>query len=111
MCIRDRADTVDYGEWKTGQKSEGVGMAAMTVATKVANGLGIVLIGWLIQWSGYDAGASVQTTKAMTAVNMSFNYIPAIFCALAALMMVFYDLDKIYPRIQKDLEKRRAAKR
>lgn len=101
------ADTIDYGEWKTGQKSEGVGMAAMTFATKVANGLGAVLIGWLVEWGGYDGAAMVQTDKAVAAINIGFNYIPAVCCAVAAVMMIFYDLDKIYPRIQAELVEHR----
>ena len=28
------ADTIDYGEWKTGTKAEGVGMATMTFCYK-----------------------------------------------------------------------------
>lgn len=103
------ADTIDYGEWKTGQKSEGVGVSAMTIASKVANGLGIVVIGWINQLFGYDPNAVTQTSSAIMGVNMSFNIIPAVFCSLAALVLLKYDLDKIYPKIQAELQERRAA--
>lgn len=41
------ADTIDYGEWKTGTKAEGVGMAAMTFVTKVSAGFAGAIIGWI----------------------------------------------------------------
>lgn len=104
------ADTIDYGEWKTGQKAEGVGMAAMTFATKIAQGITTVIIGVLITRGGYDAMAVTQSSKAVFAINAGFNLIPAIACAIACVLMLLYDLDKIYPKIQKELAERRAQK-
>ncbi len=105
------ADTIDYGEWMTGQKSEGVGFAAMTVATKLANGLGVVIIGWINQLFGYDPNAAVQTARAIAGVNLSFNYLPAVFCLISGLLMLRYDLDKRFPAIQAELSERRSAAR
>ncbi len=104
------ADTIDYGEWKTGQKAEGVGMAAMTFATKIAQGITTVIIGALITWGGYDAAAAVQSPEAILAINAGFNLIPAVACAIACVLMLLYDLDKLYPKIQKELEERRKQK-
>ncbi len=101
------ADTIDYGEWKTGMKSEGVGMAAVTFATKVSQGLSIVLIGWIIQIGQYDALAAVQSQRAVSAINIAFNFVPMLCCALACLLLWFYKLDRIFPQIQKELTERR----
>lgn len=104
------ADAIEYGEWKTGERAEGVGMAALTFATKIAQGFSTVLIGWLIAWGGYNAEAMVQSEKAVSTLNFMFNFVPAICCALAAVCMAFYGLDKIYPTIQKELAERRENK-
>lgn len=101
------ADTIDYGEWKVGQKAEGVGVSAMTFATKIAQGLSTVLLGWIIDFGGYDGAAQVQTENAVLAINSAFNYIPAFFCGCGMVLMLFYDLDKKFPAIQKELEERR----
>lgn len=101
------ADTIDYGEWKVGQKAEGVGVSAMTFATKIAQGLSTVLLGWIIDFGGYDGAAQVQTESAVLAVNSAFNYIPAFCCGCVVVLMLFYDLDKKFPAIQKELEARR----
>lgn len=101
------ADTVDYSEWKYGVKAEGVGMAVMSMATKLANGLSVALVGWLVDLGGLDATLSVQPESALVAINFSYNYIPAICCGICALLMVFYKLDKMLPAMKKELAERR----
>ena len=93
-----------------GTKAEGVGMAAMTFVTKVSAGFAGAIIGWINEMGGYEAAAAVQNAKAVFGLKVSFSYLPFIFCALGFVLMIFYDLDKIFPQIQADLEKRRENK-
>lgn len=104
------ADTIDYGEWKTGTKAEGVGMAAMTFVTKISAGFAGAIVGWINEMGGYDAAAAVQSAKAVMGLKVSFSYLPFFCCVLGMVLMFFYDLDKIFPQIQSDLEKRREQK-
>lgn len=101
------ADTIDYGEWKTGTKAEGVGMASLTFVTKISAGLAGAAIGWINATAGYNASAAVQSAKAVIGLKISYSYLPLAFCVLGIILMLFYDLDKIFPQIQADLEKRR----
>lgn len=104
------ADTIDYGEWKTGTKAEGVGMAALTFVTKVSAGLTGVIIGWAIEIGKYDGAALVQPETAKRALEICFTWIPLAFGVIALVLLLFYDLDKKYAQIQKDLEERRKVK-
>lgn len=104
------ADTIDYGEWKVGQKSEGVGMAAITFATKIAQGISTVLVGWIIEWGGYDGSLALQSGKAVLAVNAAYNFVPGICCVCVIVLLLFYDLDRKMPQVQKELEERRMRK-
>lgn len=104
------ADTIDYGEWKVGQKSEGVGMAAITFATKIAQGISTVLVGWIIEWGGYDGSLALQSEKAVLAVNAAYNFVPGICCVCVIVLLLFYDLDRKMPQVQKELEERRVRK-
>lgn len=63
-----------------------------------------------MKWGGYEAAAAVQNAKAVFGLKVSFSYLPFIFSALGFVLMIFYDLDKIFPQIQADLEKRRENK-
>lgn len=103
------ADTIDYGEWKTGFAASGIGMAAMTFVTKVACGLSASLIGLLMDWGGYDATLAVQSEKAVFVINLCYTLIPMACGIIACVLLLFYDLDKLYPRIQKELAERRSA--
>lgn len=101
------ADTIDYGEYITGTKAEGVGVAAITFVTKIANGLAVVVVGWALEISKYDPDLAVQQPTAVTALQWCFSWLPTIFCALGAVFMLFYDLDKKYPQIKEELDARR----
>lgn len=85
-------------------------MATMTFVTKVSAGFAGAIIGWINEMGGYEAAVAVQNAKAVFGLKVSFSYLPFIFCALGFVLMIFYDLDKIFPQIQADLEKRRENK-
>ena len=101
------ADTVDYGEWKSGISANGIGMAAMTFVTKLSGGFAGFVLGLMTSAGHYDPALSVQPDSAVLAVRICFGAIPALFCVIACIIMLFYDLDKIYPQIQKELAERR----
>lgn len=101
------ADTIDYGEWKTGIAASGIGMSSLTFVTKVSGGLSGALIGVLIENAGYDPDALVQTERAMGAIDLCYNVIPFVCVGLAAIVLAFYDLDTIYPKIRRELDARK----
>ena len=109
VCYGLLADTIDYGEWKFGISASGIGMSAMTFVTKIAGGLSGFLIGHVINAGHYDAALSVQAESAITAIKLCFAAIPGVCCIVALAIMLFYDLDKIYPQIQKELAARRTS--
>ena len=57
---------------------------------------------------GYIPGM-VQSAAAIHAINAGFIYIPAVLAVLWLIVISFYDLDKKYPTIIKELEERRSA--
>lgn len=101
------ADTIDYGEWKSGIKTAGIGFSGVSFGTKVSNGLSSVLLGWIIKISGYNGDLAVQSSKTVICTNISTNYLPALFYGIVIICLVVYKLDQIYPQIQKELDERR----
>ena len=102
------ADTIDYGEWKSGLNTDGIGLARITFGTKIATGLSSVVVGELTDIGHYDSELAVQPASAVRMVNLCMNYIPAICGAIMAIALLLYKLDKIYPDIQRELEARHA---
>jgi len=49
------SDSVDYVEWKTGQRTEGVTMSARNLTGKLGSGLRRLVMGYTLNWLGYRA--------------------------------------------------------
>ncbi len=100
------ADSVDYGEWKTGIRSAAVTTSAGSVGQKLGAGLGTALLGVALSAAGYDGLAAVQTASSITVIRFIFVVFPVVLYAALLVLMHFYDLDDKLPGIKRDLEAR-----
>ena len=101
------ADTIEYGEWKFGVRTEGVAYGTITLAAKISVGLGNVLVGWILGMAGYVNGAETQSASVLFAVKAMFLHIPLAMMLLAGIILWSYDLDHKYASIVADLKLRR----
>lgn len=100
------ADTIEYGEWKTGVRIEGLVYAGAAFGAKVGMGLAGVISGFILSYGGYVANQT-QTPKALNAIFNNFVTAPMIFTILGIITLIPYTLDKQYPEIVKELELRK----
>ena len=104
------ADTVEYGEWKTGVRTQAINVTANGVGQKIGSGLGTAAFGGLLTMCGYNGMAEVQTASAVSCIHIIFIVAPiAIYLILIVLAWMF-KLDKQFPQIQKELEERKRSK-
>lgn len=103
------ADSIEYGEWKTGIRIEGLTYSAASVGQKVGGGIGAAIVGGLLGMVGYNAGAQLQPDSVKVMIEWLYLWAPAIGGLIFGLIMMFNDVDKKYPQIIKELEKRKAA--
>lgn len=96
------ADTLEYGEWKTGVRAVGMGNAAISAAQKLGLGLGQVALGIILDAGGYVGGAEAQSASAKAAISFMYNWLPVIVIGIAAVVMAFYKLDKLLPQIHEE---------
>ena len=105
-------DIMDYGEWKSGKRVEGLYAAFPTFANKVAGGLSVSLAMFVLGAAGYDGSAAVQSEAALNAINLTYNVIPTVLVtAMTIIMILFYSIDKKMPQVKKELEERHAAEK
>lgn len=97
------ADAIEYGEWKTGVRSEGLVYSASSFGAKVGAGLGAAILGWALAFGGYNAEATVQSHSAMTSIIVVFIYIPMILQVITIVLLWVYKLDKELPSIREEL--------
>lgn len=100
------ADTLEYGEWKDGFKTVGMGNAAISAAQKLGLGIGQVVLGIILDFGGYEGSLPVQSDSAKAAITFLYNWLPAIMIVVTFVIMLTYKLDKKLPQIQKELEER-----
>ncbi|MFP7224597.1 glycoside-pentoside-hexuronide (GPH):cation symporter [Priestia filamentosa] len=101
------ADSVEYGEWKTGIRTEGLALSAGTFGEKVGTGIGGMVLGALMGLAGYVGGQAEQTVSALTSIKFLFIHVPIILSILSIILLYFYKLDKKYPTIIKELNERK----
>jgi glucuronide carrier protein len=103
------ADTVEYGEWKTGVRTEGTTYALFSFTRKMGQALGGAAAAYTIGLGGYIAGKGVvQTDSAKTAIKVAAGLVPAGFIVLALVIMLFYPLTE---RVFRDVVAQVAARR
>lgn len=102
------ADVVDYGEWKTNKRIEGVTYSVTSFGMKVGAGLGGAVTGIVLAMGNYDGSLVVQSASAITAIMAICAYIPIGICVLGILIMLTANIDKIYPQVVRDLAIRHA---
>ena len=100
------SDTIDYGEWKTGYRTEGLVNSACSFGYKIGNGIGSALLGLILEIGGYVGTAAVQTESALTSIKVCFVWIPIIVYVCGLVIMKFYHLDKEFDGIIADLKSR-----
>jgi GPH family glycoside/pentoside/hexuronide:cation symporter len=83
-----------------------MGNAASSFCMKVGSGVGTAALGWILDAGGFDGKLAVaeQPASALTAITVSFSWVPLIFVAIAVLCLVFMDLDKHYDKAVADLQ-------
>lgn len=100
------SDTIDYGEWKTGCRTEGLVNSACSFGYKIGNGVGSALLGIILEVGGYVGTAAVQSASACTAISMCFVWIPIAVFAACFIILRFYHLDDEFEGIIAELKQR-----
>lgn len=101
------SDTIDYGEWKTGYRTEGLVNSACSFGYKIGNGIGSALLGVILEVGGYVGNAAAQTASALTSIKICFVWIPIAVYVCGLIIMKFYHLDKEFDGILADLKARK----
>lgn len=103
------ADVIDYGEWKTGVRLDGLTNSATSFGMKVGAGLGSAITGWGLAWAMYDGTLEAQTLETIAGIKTVYTIVPAILIVIGMVVLFFCNLDKIYPQISEGLAKKKKS--
>jgi glucuronide carrier protein len=102
-----QADTVDYGEWKSGVRAEGASYSVLSFMRKAGQGVGGAAAAYTLGIGGYVSGAGSQSESAIAAVRVAAGGIPIATMLAAGVIMLAYPLtEKAYRRILGDIAER-----
>jgi GPH family glycoside/pentoside/hexuronide:cation symporter len=99
------SDIVDFGEWKTGIRTEGIATSANSFGTKVGSGFGAALLGWGLALGHYQPSAVVQPASALNAMIFLTIGMPIILNSISFVLMTLWNMDKYQPQITEFMAK------
>ena len=105
-----QADTVDYGEWKSGVRAEGSSYAILSFTRKAGQGVGGAAAAYTIGLGGYVSGATSQTDAAVSSIRIAAGVVPAVVILGATAVMLTYPLtEKAFRSLIAEMAQRRAG--
>jgi len=105
-------DAIEWDEWQTGERHEGMFYSLVMLAMKVASSITIPLVLLMLQFTGYKATAAEQPASALLGIRMTIGPIPALLLVGGIVFALLYPLSREkHGQIVRDLESRRVAAR
>lgn len=106
-------DTVDYLEWKTGERAEGICFAMQTLINKIGMALGAFIGVFSYSWAGINPTAANGVYITASGQNTLWNLLilsGAISMTLTIIPMLFYKItEKKQREMIADIEQRKLA--
>lgn len=99
------ADTVDYGEWKTGKNARGLYFSMFQLSIKIAAVFSTAIAGFGLSMTGYVANTE-PTENVIKGIRVISMGLPAALLLAGAILLIFYDLnqkkmDKIHAELKR----------
>ncbi|MDR1733575.1 MAG: MFS transporter [Oscillospiraceae bacterium] len=88
------ADTVDYGEWTTGKRSDGMIYAIEGLSNKIIGAFGQMSTALIIQYIGFVPNAKTQSQRTLDGLFRVPQYIGLSCVILSAVPYFFYDFSR-----------------
>ncbi|NLM45288.1 MAG: MFS transporter [Firmicutes bacterium] len=108
VAIAMYANSVDYGEWKTGKNARGFIMSLYAFPLKIGILLSRVVIPIVLGIGGYVAGTA-PTPQLISALRAGFTLVPAVILVISFICIYF--LYRITPESLKNMQAEIAARK
>jgi GPH family glycoside/pentoside/hexuronide:cation symporter len=86
-------DTIEYGEWRTGIRTESSLYGFMTFAQKGAIAIAIAILGTVLTKIGFEPNKE-QTAQTLSDLKSLMSIIPLIGVFISFVLVCFYPIDK-----------------
>jgi GPH family glycoside/pentoside/hexuronide:cation symporter len=102
-----KAEVIDYDEYLTGERKEGAYFAGWSFMMKLAAGIMVGVVGYSLEWSGFDREALEQSERVKDTMVFLMGGIPLIGYGIGSLAFTRFSLTEAeHARIRSELEER-----
>ncbi len=101
------SDAIEYGEYVTGQRVEGLTYSAASMGTKIGSGIGGAIMAWSLGISGFNAALEVQGDATHFIIEFMFLWAPIIAGVIYAIILMFNRSDKDREKVMATIESAR----
>jgi GPH family glycoside/pentoside/hexuronide:cation symporter len=102
-------DAIEWGEWQTGERHEGMFYSLVTLTRKVTTSIAIPLALLLLEFTGYVPNVVEQPANALWGIRIAIGPIPAAMLCVGILFAFKYPLTRErFAQVTQQLESRRA---
>jgi GPH family glycoside/pentoside/hexuronide:cation symporter len=103
-------DTIEWGEWQTGERHEGVLYSLVTLIRKLTASLAVPAVGLILEFTGYVPNSEIQPSSALWGIRIAFGPIPAVLLCAGILVALRFPMTREkYAHVVQELADRRAA--
>ena len=88
-------DTIEYGEWKTGVRTESSLYGFMTFAQKGAIAFAAILLGMALTQIGFEPN-QIQTEETLSGLKFIMTWIPLTGIFISFMLVSFYPIDRSF---------------
>ena len=98
-------DTIEYGQWKTGIRSEGIPLSFFSFMQKLAMSFAGFFALQVLAFTGYEPNTDLSDS-ALSGIKLLYNIIPGLFSLACFVTLLYYKLGvKQYNKILAELNK------
>ncbi len=101
-------DTVEYGEWKSGIRTESSLYGFMTFAQKSSIAVAALILGFLLSGIGFESN-QIQSKETLSGMKFMMSWIPICGIIISLVLMYFYPIStKFHGELLQRIKERNA---
>ena len=90
----------EYTFLTKGKRVDGAMYSCTSLGTKIGGGLGTAIAGWLLDFSGFDGQAAVQSTSCLNMLHIMYLWIPMGINLVITLILSRMDVERANERLK-----------
>jgi GPH family glycoside/pentoside/hexuronide:cation symporter len=102
-------DAIEWYEYETGERHEGMFYSVTTLARKVTSAVSVTFIGPILELTGYQPNAPIQSEQALWGIKLVIGPLPAVLLVIGIIIAFKYPLGRDdFLKIVEELKSRRS---